>query len=200
MAEHSLTATPGATATQLVVHVAEGRGVRLHQGPVLDDLLTGLLSCDAVVQVQHEQDRMALSVGRSRTVPAALRRHVEHRDGGCRVPGCGRRYVQVHHVTHWARGGTTSPENLVAICPAHHRAHHLGRLQVTGEDAERPDGIVFADRWGRPLPTVAPPTPPGDRSPPDVEPYRHPDGGRLYARDVVFQSADRRERELRAAG
>ena len=63
---------------------------------------------------------------------------------------------------------------------------------------EAPDGITFTDQWGRPLPTVVAAIPPAEhgRPPPDAATYRHPDGGRLLARDVVFQSADREERRL----
>ena len=75
---------------------------------------------------------------------------------------------------------------------------HLGRPGIAGVDAEAPDGITFTDQWGRPLPTVVAAIPPAEhgRPPPDAATYRHPDGGRLLARDVVFQSADREERRL----
>ena len=106
--------------------------------------------------------------------------------------------MQVHHVQHWSHGGRSDPENLIALCAVHHRAHHLGRLGIAGSDAEVPDGITFSDQWGRPLPTVVAAIPPDHhgRPPPDAATYRHPDGGRLHARDVVFQSADREQRRL----
>ena len=145
MAEHSLTdhdTDVALPAALVVLHVDETSGTaRLHQGPVLDRQLAGLVSCDAAVQVQHDHGRRAIGVGRTRrTVPAALRRHVEHRDGGCRVPGCGRRFVQVHHVQHWSHGGATDPDNLIALCAAHHRAHHLGRLGIAGSTPRHPTG------------------------------------------------------------
>jgi hypothetical protein len=84
-------------------------------------------------------------------VPPRLRVLIEARDGGCRVPGCGhRRRLHVHHLRHWRDGGPTDPDNLVALCPRHHRLLHLGRLRISGDPAD-PDGLVFSDERGRVL-------------------------------------------------
>jgi hypothetical protein len=37
---------------------------------------------------------------KSRVVPAALKRALVSRDGGCRFPGCDHRLVDAHHVEH----------------------------------------------------------------------------------------------------
>jgi hypothetical protein len=34
------------------------------------------------------------------------------------------RYIDAHHVEHWANGGETKPSNLVSLCRFHHRAVH----------------------------------------------------------------------------
>jgi hypothetical protein len=43
---------------------------------------------------------------------------------------CGLRYPHLrsdgHHLTHWARGGSTDLENLVSVCRAHHWKLHEG--------------------------------------------------------------------------
>ena len=45
--------------------------------------------------------RRLLDVGRrTRTVPAALRRALDHRDDGCRFPGCSSRHCDAHHLRH----------------------------------------------------------------------------------------------------
>ena len=41
-----------------------------------------------------------------------------------------RRWVDAHHITHWARGGETKLDNLCLLCHAHHTAVHEGRVRV----------------------------------------------------------------------
>jgi len=96
-----------------------------------------------------------LDVGRkSRTVPPALRRALESRDGGCRFPGCGLRFTDAHHVRHWADGGDTKLTNLVLLCRFHHRAVHEEGYRVDFPVGGRPN---FYDPRGRPLPDAPPP-------------------------------------------
>ena len=72
------------------------------------------------------------SVGRkTRSVPPAIRRALKRRDGGCRFPGCScTRFVDAHHIRHWADGGQTSMDNLVLLCRHHHRLVHEGGFKV----------------------------------------------------------------------
>ena len=60
-------------------------------------------------------------------------------------PGCdNQRFLDAHHIVHWAEGGETSEENLVLLCSGHHRAVHehgfkmrktaSGELTVTAPD------------------------------------------------------------------
>jgi hypothetical protein len=116
------------------------------------------LSCDAAtVRVTRGSEGEVLDIGRrSRTIPPALRRALQVRDGGCRFPGCGLRFTEGHHVLHWADGGETKLSNLVLLCRHHHRAVHEEGFRLRLE----PDGRVrFFDRVGWPLPDVAPPPP-----------------------------------------
>ncbi|MFO7562519.1 MAG: DUF222 domain-containing protein [Enhygromyxa sp.] len=95
-----------------------------------------------------------LDVGRrTRAIPSAISRALWLRDGGCRVPGCGRRrHLHAHHIRGWAEGGPTRLSNLVLTCSSHHRMIHEGRLR-----AEVHEGmIVFIDQDGRELPNVPP--------------------------------------------
>jgi hypothetical protein len=103
---------------------------------------------------------------------------IEHRDRGCRVPGCGNRHVDVHHIVPWADGGLTDPSNLVSLCRRHHRLLHLGRLAITG-DAETFDGLVFVDERGDRIAEHATPTLPSEPPPAPAIPYQHPSGERL---------------------
>lgn len=95
-------------------------------------------------------------IGRkTRTIPPAVRRALRARDHGCRFPGCeNHRWVDAHHIHHWARGGPTKLTNLVLLCRRHHRLLHEGGYSVDEQ-------LRFYDPWGFELPAVAQP-PPGD--------------------------------------
>jgi hypothetical protein len=120
------------------------------------------LACDAsrVVMRQDADGRITEIGARTRTIPPALRRALQHRDHGCRFPGCGVAFGQGHHLRHWARGGPTTLSNLVLLCRRHHRTVHEDGYRVERE----PDGTLeFTRPDGRPLPEVPPvPTLQGD--------------------------------------
>ncbi len=71
-----------------------------------------------------------LVVGRAtRFATRAQRTALAVRDCGCVIPGCQRPpgECQTHHVTEWARGGTTNLDTLALLCWAHHRQVDLNR-------------------------------------------------------------------------
>ena len=157
---------PGAPGEryQVVVHVdaavladpeQPGQSV-LAEGSHVSAETSRRLACDASrVVMRHDLEGRVLEVGaRTRTIPPALRRALQHRDQSCRFPGCGARVGQGHHVRHWAQGGPTTLSNLALLCRRHHRAvHEEGyRLECLANGAlrfQRPDG--------RPLPEVPSP-------------------------------------------
>ena len=99
------------------------------------------LCCDAgIVPVVDGPNGEPLSVGRrTRSIPLAVRRALSNRDRGCRFPGCpATQRLHGHHVQHWADGGETSLDNLVLLCPTHHRLVHEG-----GFDVQRLDDGAF---------------------------------------------------------
>jgi len=110
------------------------------------------LACDAgVVHWLEKKERETLSVGRkTRTIPPAIRRALKRRDYGCRFPGCScNRFVDAHHITHWADGGETTLKNLVLLCRRHHRLVHEGGFGVHTQI----DGYIhFTDQQGQHLP------------------------------------------------
>ncbi len=64
-------------------------------------------SCDAsLLTVLEDEDGNILNLGRnSRTVSPTLKRALDIRDETCLFPGCCEsRYVDFHHITHWANG------------------------------------------------------------------------------------------------
>ena len=172
---------PHSQRTKVLLHVdVDAKVGRFHLGPAVPASLRRYLSCDATFQTVFEKAGVALGIGTtSRTIPARTRMVIEQRDGGCRVSGCGRTHVQIHHVVHWEDGGPTETSNLIALCPHHHRMHHQGRLEITATDADDPNGIHFSV-GGREL-VQRPPPVTGDAlpAPPDGAAYCRPEWGRI---------------------
>ncbi len=142
------------------------------------------LACDSTrVVMRHDADGRVTEVGaRTRTIPPALRRALDHRDHGCRFPGCGVRVGQAHHIHHWAQGGPTTLSNLTLLCRRHHRAVHEEGYQVE----RQPDGeLRFRRPDGQVLPEV--PCRPGlPDDPIKVLRARHAAGGlQLHARTAI---------------
>ena len=132
------------------------------------------LACDAgVVHMTHDAAGGVLDVGRKRrSVPPALRRALDYRDGGCRFPGCGVRYSDAHHIVHWADGGETKLGNLVNLCRVHHRAVHEGGFRVeVVMDGQR----AGAERGSAARPREGIPVDPGCVGGPEIRFFR-PDG------------------------
>jgi 5-methylcytosine-specific restriction endonuclease McrA len=159
---------PGAPAEryQVVVHVdappladadQPGQSV-LEDGAHVPAETSRRLACDASrVVMRHDPDGRVVEVSaRTRAIPPALRRALLHRDRGCRFPGCGIRFVQGHHIRHWAQGGPTALSNLASLCRRHHRAVHEEGYQV----ARQPDGeLRFRRPDGQLLPEIPAPAP-----------------------------------------
>jgi len=106
---------------------------QVEDGPVLAAETVRRLTCDcALVPMLESGTGEPLDVGRKqRTMPPALNRAVKRRDRGCRFPGCvNSRFVQGHHIEHWADGGPTKLENIVSLCRHHHVLMHEGGYYV----------------------------------------------------------------------
>jgi 5-methylcytosine-specific restriction endonuclease McrA len=111
------------------------------------------LTCDTsrTLMRHNEAGRVVEVWARTRTIPPALRRALQHRDQGCRFPGCGVRIGQGHHLRHWARGGPTTLSNLALLCRRHHRAVHEEGYQV---ERRSDGGLRFTRPDGQELPEV----------------------------------------------
>ena len=117
------------------------------------------MACDAAVVPMTHRDGAVMGVGRkTRTIPPHIRRALEERDRGCRYPGCGSRFTEAHHVTHWADGGETSLANTVLLCRRHHRVVHEGRTRMA---LNRMGQAVFFTRKGKMIASAPPMTRPG---------------------------------------
>jgi hypothetical protein len=137
----------GAERCQVVLHVdintlrGQGSGsccthshAHFEDKPWLSPQTARRLGCDAsLVTVLEDENGKVLNVGRrSRVVPPNIRRALLERDGVCQYPGCHEsRYVDAHHIKHWADGGETSLDNLTTLCRFHHRELHRGSFELT---------------------------------------------------------------------
>jgi hypothetical protein len=134
-------------------------------GTLDDDTLTDVhtarrWACDAeIIPILLGTRSEPLDIGRrTRAVPDAIRRALNHRDGGCAFPGCTRRprRCQAHHVDHWIDGGPTRLDNLTLLCGHHHQLLHHEHWHVE---------MIHGRPWFTP--------------PPWIDPDRHPrPGGR----------------------
>ena len=166
----------GGDRQQIIVHVdaetlkhSHAGRCELEQGPSIAAETARRLACDAsLVAIIENEKGEPLNVGRkTRTIPPAIRRALNSRDRGCRFPGCSfKRYVDGHHVKHWAQGGETRLTNLVTLCRFHHRQVHEGRVivQILDDGAFRfirSDGESFespaprSTDWKPPIPITA---------------------------------------------
>ncbi len=138
--EHGPVALSGGDRNLVTVHVSAetlrhktAGCCEIEEGPSIAAETARRLACDAsVVAVIENEDGEPLNVGRkTRTISSPLRRFLNARDRGCRFPGCtNTRYVDAHHIHHWADGGETKPSNLVSLCRFHHRKVHEGQVRV----------------------------------------------------------------------
>jgi hypothetical protein len=143
--------TYGADVYQVVLHVKDGTATI--DGQPVSRVTAERLRCDASGFCVHTDPAGAvLDVGRrTRTIPPAIRRALQLRDGGCRFPGCGqRRRVDAHHVRYWSAGGETSLENLCLLCGFHHTLIHEGQFGLVMRRGQP----VFTTADGTPIPEV----------------------------------------------
>lgn len=150
---------PNSTADryQVVVHVAATTDVsaetpHIENGPHVSAETSRRIACDcSVVGIREGENGEPLAIGRkTRSIPPAMRRALRMRDEGCRFSGCTNdRFVDGHHIEHWADGGETSLDNLVLLCRHHHHLVHEGGFNcektASGE-------LIFKDQRNAPLP------------------------------------------------
>ena len=130
----------------------------IEHGPVVAAETLRRFACDAaIVRILETGDGEPLDVGRkTRVISPALQRALKRRDRGCRFPGCANtRFVDGHHIKHWADGGATRLDNLVLLCRHHHRLLHEGGYYLVKDGAAfifcRGDGELIQARSETPL-------------------------------------------------
>ena len=113
-----------------------------------------------------------VDVGRTRyRPPAGLADLVRARDRACVFPTCQTpaERCDIDHLTAWSQGGTTSLDNLVVLCEAHHRLKHTPGWALTKDQTT---GVLS---WHTPDKTIYQRHPDGTitRLPRRVGPHQH---------------------------
>ncbi|ASJ75730.1 HNH endonuclease signature motif containing protein [Granulosicoccus antarcticus] len=90
------------------------------------------LACDCSISTITHQHGEPLDIGRkSRLWPPAMARAIKNRDQHCQYPGCTQtRHLHIHHIQHWADGGSTRVDNGICLCSKHHTAVHEGGYRI----------------------------------------------------------------------
>jgi hypothetical protein len=114
------------------------------------------LACEGSIRPAFSRDGTTIGVGRkARLCPPWLSRVIRKRDRGCRFPGCEQTlHVAEHHMAEWDDdAGPTDADNVIQICPSHHRYLHDYGWKIRG----KPDGnLVFVAPDGQTLTGRAP--------------------------------------------
>ena len=105
-----------------------------------------MIACTAALSwMRHGDAGAILALGRRRRRPSsAIRRAARERDHGrCRYPGCESRRVDLHHIQHWVNGGRTDLDNLISLCPWHHKIGPRPRLPHRRATPRRPGLLLL---------------------------------------------------------
>ena len=129
---------------------------------------------------------VVIDVGRTRyRPPAGLADLVRARDRACVFPTCQApaSRCDIDHLTAWSEGGTTSLDNLVVLCQAHHRLKHTPGWALT---KDQDSGTLS---WHTPDKTVYQRHPDGtiNRLPRKTGPHQHHVPGAVVPADLSKQ-------------
>ena len=79
----------------------------------------------------------------------AQHRALHNRSSHCQYPGCSAtRELEAHHIIAVERGGATVLDNLILLCPRHHKLLHDHHIHTSG-NGETP---IFKDQTDAPSP------------------------------------------------
>ncbi len=90
------------------------------------------IACDCSLSINKTANGEPVDIGRkSRIWPNAMARAIRERDQHCVWPGCTQsHHLHIHHIRHWADGGTTSVLNGASLCSSHHTLVHEGGYTI----------------------------------------------------------------------
>ena len=143
--------------TTLIVHLSDDAPPLLEgAGPISRETAERLV-CDARRLTIKPSGRDLVHSRVTRCASYAQQRALHKRSGHCQYPGCtAARELEAHHIVPVERGGATELDNLILLCPRHHKLLHDHHIRASGH-AEHP---AFADEAGRAITTNQPHAPP----------------------------------------
>ena len=141
----------------LIVHVStEGPPLLEGAGPLSRETAERL-TCDARRLTLKPSGRDLVHSRVGRCASYAQQRALHKRSLHCQYPGCtATRELEAHHLVPVERGGTTELDNLILLCPHHHKLLHDHGIHAHG-NAEQP---AFRDAAGRAITANQPHAPP----------------------------------------
>jgi HNH endonuclease len=143
--------------TTLIVHISDDQPALLEGAGPLSPETAERLVCDArrLAIKRSGRDLVHSRVGRCASY--AQQRALHKRSTHCQYPGCtAARELEAHHLIPVERGGKTELDNLILLCPRHHKLLHDHHIHANGT-SEQP---AFADEAGRAITANRPHAPP----------------------------------------
>jgi hypothetical protein len=143
--------------TTLIVHLSDDAPPLLEGAGPISHETAARLACDArrLTIKRHGPDLVHSRVGRCASY--AQLRALHKRSRHCQYPGCSAvRELEAHHLIADEHGGRTEIDNLILLCPRHHKLLHDHHIRTSGT-GEQP---TFTDKAGRAITTNQPHAPP----------------------------------------
>ena len=159
LARQSGTADSGArrSPATLIVHLSHDQPPLLEGAGPISPETAQRLTCDARRLTIKPSGRDLLHSRVGRCASYAQQRALHKRSSHCQYPGCtAARELEAHHLIAVEHGGATELDNLILLCPRHHKHLHDHQIRTSG----RGDQPAFTDPAGRAITTNQPHAPP----------------------------------------
>jgi hypothetical protein len=145
------------SSTTLIVHVSDDQPPMLEGAGPLSPETAERLVCDARRLTIRPVGRDLVHSRVGRCASYAQQRALHKRSAHCQYPGCtAARELEAHHLIAVEHGGKTELDNLILLCPRHHKLLHDQHIHTSGT-SEHP---AFQDQAGRAITTNQPHAPP----------------------------------------
>ena len=149
---------PRRSPTTLIVHLSNDAAPLLEGAGPISPETAERLACDArrLTIKPNGRDLLHSRVGRCASYAQQRALH-KRTDSHCQYPGCSAtRELEAHHLTPAEQGGNTELDNLILLCPRHHKHLHDHHIHTSGT-GHHP---AFTDQAGRTITTNQPHAPP----------------------------------------